>query len=221
MSDSKRVGVVLAGCGYLDGAEIHEATLTLLSLDKRGVTVKAFAPDRPQMHVVDHQKTEPQEGEVRNVLQESSRITRGDIQPLSEFNADDVDALIFPGGFGAAKNLCNFAVEGPNMSVEADVSAAIEAVHGQGKPLGFICIAPVIGAKVLGEKGVKLTIGHDEGTAEAVESFGAKHVPCDVTNAVLDADHKVASCPAYMLGPSIAPVAEGIDKVVAAVLDWA
>ena len=152
MSDSKRVGVVLAGCGYLDGAEIHEATLTLLSLDKRGVTVKAFAPDKPQMHVVDHQKTEPQEGEVRNVLQESSRITRGDIQPLSEFNADDVDALIFPGGFGAAKNLCNFAVEGPNMSVEADVSAAIEAVHGQGKPLGFICIAPVIGAKVLGEK---------------------------------------------------------------------
>ena len=221
MSDSKRVGVVLAGCGYLDGAEIHEATLTLLSLDKRGVTVKAFAPDKPQMHVVDHQKTEPQEGEVRNVLQESSRITRGDIQPLSEFNADDVDALIFPGGFGAAKNLCNFAVEGPNMSVEADVSAAIEAVHGQGKPLGFICIAPVIGAKVLGEKGVKLTIGHDEGTAEAVESFGAKHVACDVTDAVLDADHKVASCPAYMLGPSIAPVAEGIDKVVAAVLDWA
>ena len=221
MSDSKRVGVVLAGCGYLDGAEIHEATLTLLSLDKRGVTVKAFAPDKPQMHVVDHQKTEPQEGEVRNVLQESSRITRGDIQPLSEFNADDVDALIFPGGFGAAKNLCNFAVEGPNMSVEADVSAAIEAVHGQGKPLGFICIAPVIGAKVLGDKGVKLTIGHDEGTAEAVESFGAKHVPCDVTNAVLDTDHKVASCPAYMLGPSIAPVAEGIDKVVAAVLDWA
>ena len=221
MSDSKRVGVVLAGCGYLDGAEIHEATLTLLSLDKRGVTVKAFAPDKPQMHVVDHQKTEPQEGEVRNVLQESSRITRGDIQPLSEFNANDVDALIFPGGFGAAKNLCNFAVEGPNMSVEADVSAAIEAVHGQGKPLGFICIAPVIGAKVLGGKGVKLTIGHDEGTAEAVESFGAKHVPCDVTNAVLDTDHKVASCPAYMLGPSIAPVAEGIDKVVAAVLDWA
>ena len=197
MSDSKRVGVVLAGCGYLDGAEIHEATLTLLSLDKRGVTVKAFAPDKPQMHVVDHQKTEPQEGEVRNVLQESSRITRGDIQPLSEFNANDVDALIFPGGFGAAKNLCNFAVEGPNMSVEADVSAAIEAVHGQGKPLGFICIAPVIGAKVLGDKGVKLTIGHDEGTAEAVESFGAKHVPCDVTDAVLDADHKVASCPAY------------------------
>ncbi|MEC8050980.1 MAG: isoprenoid biosynthesis glyoxalase ElbB [Myxococcota bacterium] len=221
MSDSKRVGVVLAGCGYLDGAEIHEATLTLLSLDKRGVTVKAFAPDKPQMHVVDHQKTEPQEGEVRNVLQESSRITRGDIQPLSEFNADDVDALIFPGGFGAAKNLCNFAVEGPNMSVEADVSAAIEAVHGQGKPLGFICIAPVIGAKVLGQKGVKLTIGHDEGTAQAVESFGAKHVPCDVRDAVLDADHKVASCPAYMLGPSIAPVAEGIDKVVSAVLDWA
>ena len=221
MSDSKRVGVVLAVCGYLDGAEIHEATLTLLSLDKRGVTVKAFAPDKPQMHVVDHQKTEPQEGEVRNVLQESSRITRGDIQPLSVFNANDVDALIFPGGFGAAKNLCNFAVEGPNMSVEADVSAAIEAVHGQGKPLGFICIAPVIGAKVLGDKGVKLTIGHDEGTAEAVESFGAKHVPCDVTDAVLDADHKVASCPAYMLGPSIAPVAEGIDKVVAAVLDWA
>ena len=221
MSEGKRVAVVLAGCGYLDGAEIHEATLTLLSLDRRGVAVKAFAPDKPQMHVVDHIKTEPQESEARNVLQESSRITRGDIQPLSAFNAEDVDALIFPGGFGAAKNLCNFAVEGTGMTVEPDVEAAIEAVHSQGKPLGFICIAPVIGAKVLGSKGVKLTIGHDDGTAQAVESFGAKHVACDVTDAVLDADHKVASCPAYMLGPSIAPVAEGIDKVVEAVLGWA
>lgn len=221
MSEGKRVAVVLAGCGYLDGAEIHEATLTLLSLDRRGVAVKAFAPDKPQMHVVDHIKTEPQESEARNVLQESSRITRGDIQPLSAFNAEDVDALIFPGGFGAAKNLCNFAVEGTGMTVEPDVEAAIEAVHSQGKPLGFICIAPVIGAKVLGSKGVKLTIGHDDGTAQAVESFGAKHVACDVTDAVLDAEHKVASCPAYMLGPSIAPVAEGIDKVVEAVLGWA
>ena len=221
MSEGKRVALVLAGCGYLDGAEIHEAALTMLSLDRRGVTIKAFAPDKPQMHVVDHRKTEPQEGQTRNVLEESSRITRGDIEPLSAFNADDVDALIFPGGFGAAKNLCNFAVEGAKMSVDPDVVSAIEAVHNQGKPLGFICIAPVIGAKVLGSKGVQLTIGHDEGTAQAVESFGAKHVACDVTDAVLDADHKVASCPAYMLGPSIAPVAEGIDKVVEAVLDWA
>jgi len=221
MSEGKRVALVLAGCGYLDGAEIHEATLTMLSLDRRGVTIKAFAPDKPQMHVVDHLKTEPQEGQTRNVLEESSRITRGEIEPLSAFNADDVDALIFPGGFGAAKNLCNFAVEGAKMSVDPDVVSAIEAVHNQGKPLGFICIAPVIGAKVLGSKGVQLTIGHDEGTAQAVESFGAKHVVCDVTDAVLDADHKVASCPAYMLGPSIAPVAEGIDKVVEAVLGWA
>ncbi len=221
MSEGKRVALVLAGCGYLDGAEIHEATLTMLSLDRRGVTIKAFAPDKPQMHVVDHRKTEPQEGQTRNVLEESSRITRGDIEPLSAFNADDVDALIFPGGFGAAKNLCNFAVEGTKMSVDPDVVSAIETVHNQGKPLGFICIAPVIGAKVLGSKGVQLTIGHDEGTAQAVESFGAKHVACDVTDAVLDADHKVASCPAYMLGPSIAPVAEGIDKVVEAVLGWA
>ena len=107
------------------------------------------------------------------------------------------------------------------MPVDSDVESAIKAVNAQGKPLAFICIAPVIGAKVLGDNGVQLTIGHDEGTAEAVESFGAKHVPCDVTDAVLDAENKVASCPAYMLGPSIAPVAEGIDKVVAAVLDWA
>ena len=221
MAEQKRIGVVLAGCGYLDGAEIQEATLTLLSLDKRGVVVKAFAPDKPQMHVVDHRITEPQEGVERNVLQESSRITRGDIQPLSEFRADDVDALVFPGGFGAAKNLCNFAVEGANMSVDDDVRSAIETIHGQGKPLGCICIAPVIGAKVLGDKGVKLTIGHDEGTAQAVESFGAKHVNCDVNDAVLDADHKVASCPAYMLGPSIAPVAEGIDKVIDAIVEWA
>ena len=131
MSEGKRVALVLAGCGYLDGAEIHEATLTMLSLDRRGVTIKAFAPDKPQMHVVDHSKTEPQEGQTRNVLEESSRITRGDIEPLSAFNADDVDALIFPGGFGAAKNLCNFAVEGAKMSVDPDVVSAIEAVHNR------------------------------------------------------------------------------------------
>jgi enhancing lycopene biosynthesis protein 2 len=221
MASPKRVGVVLAGCGFLDGAEIHEATCTLLSLDRRGAKLVAMAPDVPQMHVVDHLKGEPAAGEARNVLAESARLVRGQIQDLAKVAAKDLDALVFAGGFGVAKNLCSFAVEGRRMQVLPAVERLVREVRAAGKPMGFICISPVIAAKLLGPEQVKLTIGNDPETAAAIASWGARHVECKVDEIAVDERLEVVSTPAYMLGPWIAPVAAGIDKLVSAVLEMA
>jgi len=221
MAKEKRVGVVLAGCGFLDGAEIHEACCTLLALDRAGATIVCMAPNIAQMHVVDHGEGAPAEGQSRNVMTESARIARGEIADIQTVNAADLDALIFPGGFGAAKNLSTFAVDGPGCTINPDVDRLIKEMHGAGKPTGFICIAPALAAKSLGELGITLTIGNDPGTAAGLAALGAKHQDCPVDDIVIDADHKVVSTPAYMLGPSIAPVSRGIEKLVNAVLELA
>jgi len=214
----KRVGVVLSGCGFLDGAEIHEATLTLLFLDRAGATVTAWAPSLELMPVVHHVRGEPAAGERRNVLLEAARITRGQIADIAKVKAADLDALVLPGGYGAAKNLCSFAVDGKDMKVNPDVSRLVREMALAKKPIGFICIAPVIGAKVLGELHPRLTIGNDPQTAAAVNAMGAVHVDCAVDQVVVDEKNRVVSTPAYMLGPTIGPVAAGIEKLVARVL---
>ena len=221
MSKEKHVGVILSGSGFLDGAEIQEATLTLLFLDRRGAKVTAMAPNVAQMHVVDHVKGQPASGENRNVLAEAARITRGAIADVKTVKASDLDALILPGGYGAAKNLCTFATEGVKLQVNPDVERLVRDMAAAGKPIGFICISPVIAAKVLGSKKVKLTIGNDPGTAAALNALGAVHVDALVDQIVVDEKNKVVSTPAYMLGPSIAPVSAGIEKLVAAVLEMA
>ncbi len=221
MAKEKRVGVILSGSGYLDGAEIQEATLTLLFLDKRGAKVTAMAPDVKQMHVVDHVKGEPSGSESRNVLAEAARITRGAIVDVKTVKAADLDALILPGGFGVAKNLCTFATEGVKLEVNPDVERLVRDMATAGKPLGFVCIAPVIAAKVLGSRKVRITIGNDPATAAAINALGAVHVDSPVDQIVVDERNKVVSTPAYMLGPSIAPVAAGIERLVGAVLEMA
>jgi enhancing lycopene biosynthesis protein 2 len=221
MSKEKHVGVILSGSGFLDGAEIQEATLTLLFLDRRGAKVTAMAPNVAQMHVVDHVKGQPASGENRNVLAEAARITRGAIADVKTVKASDLDALILPGGYGAAKNLCTFATEGVKLQVNPDVERLVRDMASAGKPIGFICISPVIAAKVLGSKKVKLTIGNDPATAAALNALGAVHVDALVDQIVVDEKNKVVSTPAYMLGPSIAPVSAGIEKLVAAVLEMA
>jgi len=221
MSKEKHVGVILSGSGFLDGAEIQEATLTLLFLDRRGAKVTAMAPNVAQMHVVDHVKGQPASGENRNVLAEAARITRGAIADVKTVKASDLDALILPGGYGAAKNLCTFATEGVKLQVNPDVERLVRDMAAAGKPIGFICISPVIAAKVLGSKKVKLTIGNDPATAAALNALGAVHVDALVDQIVVDEKNKVVSTPAYMLGPSIAPVSAGIEKLVAAVLEMA
>ncbi|MAE95919.1 MAG: isoprenoid biosynthesis protein ElbB [Deltaproteobacteria bacterium] len=211
-----RVAVLLSGCGYLDGAEIHESVITLLALDRAGAEVQCFAPDKPQMHVVDHRSGEEVPGESRNVLAESSRIARGEISDLAEADAADFDAVILPGGYGAAKNLSSFATEGADCSVDPGVEELLRAAHEAGKPVGLICIAPAVGARLFPD--VELTVGSDPDTAGALEQMGAHHKACPVESFVCDEKAKVVSCPAYMLGPGIKDVAAGIEKLVGEVL---
>jgi len=214
---TKKVAVILSGCGVYDGAEIHESVITLLRLDQRGAQVQCFAPNIAQMHVINH-LTGEEMPESRNVLVESARIARGEVKDIREANAEDFDALIVPGGFGAAKNLSNFAVEGTNCSVNPDVLALAEAFADACKPVGLICISPALAAKIYGP-GVVCTIGNDTGTAAAVEKMGGKHEECDVHDIVEDTQRKLVTTPAYMVAKSISEAAGGIYKLVDRVLE--
>lgn len=219
---AKRIGVILSGCGYLDGAEIHEATITLLALDRGGAEIKMMAPNKSQMHVINH-KSGDVTGEVRNVLTESARIARGEVVDIAEVKADDLDGIILPGGYGAAKNLTDFAVKGADCTIHPEVDRLLNDMFKAKKPIGVICIAPAVLARALKGKDVKvkLTIGNDQDTAAALEAMGAQHVECKVDDTVVDEEHKVVSTPAYMLGPGIKDVATGIEKLVAKVLELA
>ena len=218
---AKKVGVILSGCGVYDGAEIHESVITMLALDRAGAEMVICAPDVEQMHVVNHHTGEVAQGESRNVRIEAARIARGSVADVADVNADDLDALILPGGFGAAKNLCNFAVAGADCEVNSDVATLVQRVHAQGKPVAAVCIAPALLAKVLGGEGPELTIGNDAGTAGAMESLGAKHIECPVTEFVVDHERKLITSPAYMLATSISEAAEGIEKTVAELMKMA
>jgi enhancing lycopene biosynthesis protein 2 len=216
----KKVAVVLSGCGVYDGSEIHEAVLTLLHLQKAGARVAFLAPNMPQMHVVNHLTGEVADSEERNVLVESARIARGQITDIAMANPDAFDACIFPGGFGAAKNLCDFAVKGSECEVQPDVLRFARAMAAQEKPLGFICIAPAMIPKIFGQ-GVSLTIGNDAETAAAIEAMGGVHVACPVDDFVVDKAHKIVSTPAYMLAGNILEAEAGISRLVEEVLAMA
>ncbi len=211
-----KVGVLLSGCGVYDGAEIHEAVITLLALDRAGAEIMCMAPNADQMHVIDHTSGEVT-NETRNVLVESARIARGEITDLARVRAADLDALILPGGFGAAKNLCNFAVAGPEAEVHPEVARIVKEMVDAKKPVGAMCIAPAVVAAVLGD-GAELTIGTDEDTAGALEKMGITHVSCPVEESRLDEGRKLVSTPAYMLAGRISEAAAGIEKLVADVL---
>lgn len=212
----KKIGVVLSGCGVYDGSEIHEAVLTLLALSRQGAEAICFAPDKSQADVINHLTVEPM-AETRNVLIEAARIARGAVQPLAQADASTLDALIVPGGFGAAKNLSTFASEGAECLVDPDLKRLAQAMHAAGKPLGFICIAPAMLPRIF-DFPLRLTIGTDIDTAEIVEDMGGEHVPCPVDDIVVDEDNKIVTTPAYMLAQSIAEAATGIDKLVDRVL---
>jgi enhancing lycopene biosynthesis protein 2 len=216
-----KVGVVLSGCGVYDGSEIHEAVITLLAIDRAGAEAICMAPNIEQMHVVNHLTGEVAAGETRNVLVESARIARGKIRDIKEVSAADFDALIFPGGFGAAKNLCNFAVKGAACDIHPEVARLVRQTVKSRKPLAAVCIAPALLSKVLGEDKLvhKLTIGTDVDTAKALEAMGSTHEACPVREFVVDRQNKIVSTPAYMLAGHIGEAAEGIEKTVKALLE--
>lgn len=213
------VGVLLSGCGFMDGAEIHESVLTLLALDQRGATPVCCAPDIKQAAVVDHLTKTPS-SETRNVLHESARIARGDIRDVATVQAAQLDALIIPGGFGAAKNLSTFAEQGPACTVHREVERLVGECLAAHKPVGAICIAPATLARIAGQRktNARVTIGSDAGTAKAITAMGCTHENQPVTEICVDAEHKIVTTPAYMLGPGPAAVYEGIRKLVDKVL---
>ena len=211
----KKFAVILSGCGIYDGAEIHEATLTLLAIKKLGAGYQCFAPDISQHHVINH-LTGDEMNEKRNVLVESARIARGEIKPLSDFNPKEFDALIFPGGFGVAKNLCTFAFDGFNASVNKEVEKAVKEMLKLKKPIGAMCIAPVLIAKIIGD--VNVTIGKDEATAETIEKMGATHITANYDDVVIDDKHNVFTTPYYMEATDIVQVYEGAYNIIEAML---
>ncbi|GAB3104474.1 isoprenoid biosynthesis glyoxalase ElbB [Aestuariicella hydrocarbonica] len=217
---SKKVAVILAGCGVYDGSEIYESVITLLALDQADAKVQCFAPDIPQMHVVNHLTGEVAEGESRQVLVEAARLARGDIQALQQARVEDFDAIIVPGGFGVAKNLCDFAVKGSDMSMNPQVLALLQSFKAAAKPVGLICIAPSMAAAIFGA-GVECTIGQDADTAAAIEAMGGRHVPSEVDAIVVDNANKLVTTSAYMMAGRIREAAAGINKLVSKVLELA
>ena len=213
----KNIAVILSGCGVYDGSEIHEAVLTLLAIDNNQAKYRCFAPNIEQYHVINHVTGEVSENESRNVLVESARIGRGDVEDITLLSVDEFDALIVPGGFGAAKNLCNFAIKGQDCDINAQVLIAAQAFSQANKPAGYMCIAPAMLPLIYGQ-GVQGTIGKDVSIAESIEAMGMEHKSCSVDNIVVDTDHKLVTTPAYMLATSISEAAVGIDKLVKAVL---
>jgi enhancing lycopene biosynthesis protein 2 len=216
MSKQPKFAVILAGSGVFDGSEIHESVMTMYSIMKNGGTYEIFAPDVAQYHVVNH-VTGEEMNDKRNVFIESARIARGNIRKLNEFKADDFDAIIIPGGFGAAKNLSTFAFDGANCNVNKDVEKAIRSMANANKPIGALCISPVIIAKVI--ENAKITIGQDQTTADAVQQMGATHETTDHGEVVVDTKNKIATTPCYMLDATIMNIADGANNVVKAIIE--
>ena len=219
---SKTFAVILSGCGFMDGAEIRESVLSLLALDTEGVEYKIFAPNKDQHHVIDHLSGKESSDQRRNVLEESARIARGEISDIKELKSKDFDALIIPGGFGVAKNFCSFAFNGPAADVDESILIVLKDFKEASKPIGAICIAPALVALTFGKSAPNLTIGNDQATAEAIESLGAKHTNCPVTECVVDKENKIVTTPAYMYGDAkVNEVYQGIHSAIRKVIELA
>nr|NQU90452.1 isoprenoid biosynthesis glyoxalase ElbB [Bacteroidota bacterium] len=211
----KKFAVILAGNGVFDGAEIQEATLTLLSIMRHGGSYEIFAPNINQHHVIDHTKGEAV-NETRNVLTESARIARGNIKSLDQYDEVNFDLLIIPGGFGVAKNLCDFAFKGADCKVDSDVEHAIRSTHAAGKPIGALCIAPVLLARVLDK--ARVTIGEEEGTIAGIEGMGGEHIKTTHGEVIHDTKNNLFSTPCYMLDANILQIFEGTENIIKAML---
>ncbi len=221
MKHEANVAVILSGCGVYDGSEIHEAVLTLLALARAGAKVTCAAPDIAQRHVINHATGEETEDGDRNVLEEAARISRGEIKRIDALRLNQLDAILFVGGFGVAKNLSSLAFDGPAYDIDPIINSFIQDAHQAQKALGFMCIAPALAASALGAKKVRLTIGNDADTAAILEGKGAAHINCPVDDVVVDTANRVVTTPAYMLAESILDAEAGINKLVDEVLKLA
>ena len=209
-----KFAVILSGCGQHDGSETHEVITTLLSIEQEGIQWHGFAPDRPQSRVINHLTNEPEPEETRSILKESARLVRGRIQPLTELDVNEYDAIVFPGGFGAATNWCNWLTHGTDFSIADDIRDVISLARSREKPLGFICIAPIMIPKLCPD--ATLTIGNDAELAGKIEEMGGNHVDCEAYDIVIDTEHKIVTTPANMLAQDLLELHRGIHKLIKA-----
>ena len=214
----KKIAVLLAGCGSFDGSEIHETVLTLLSIEQAGATYQCFSINENQHHVTNHSSISIEAGQNRNMLEESGRIARGNIKNITDLLVDDYDALIIPGGFGVAHNLCDFAFKGKDFAVRPDVKEKCLAFSYVNKPVGFICISPVMISKIYNYK-VRMTLGRSENLETMMAELGMDCVPTNVDEICIDTEHRIVTTAAYMLAENISQVYQGILKLVVAVVN--
>ncbi|MBP7103043.1 MAG: isoprenoid biosynthesis glyoxalase ElbB [Bacteroidales bacterium] len=211
----RKIAIIISGCGNLDGAEIHETLMTMLAIDKRGIEYEMFAPDIEQYHVINH-ITKKEMSEKRNVLIEAARIARGNIKDINKFSVKNFDAVVFPGGYGVAKNLFSYTLDGVHAKVLPQIEKIIKDTYASGKPIGALCISPVLIAKVLGD--ITVTIGQDQATADDIIKMGANHINAIQTDVVSDRKNKIFTTPCYMLNASVSDIAEGADNLIQAML---
>ncbi len=214
--EMKKIAVILSGCGVFDGSEIHEVVLSLLAIEHNGAEWVCFAPNIYQHHALEH-STGTEHIDSRHVMEESSRLSRGEISDVATLDANDFDALIVPGGFGAAKNLSNFALDSAMFEINPHVLKACKSFKKATKPTGFMCISPVMLPAIYG-KGVKCTIGNDTKVADFIESQGGKHVNCMAQDIIWDDINKVGTTPAYMTAKNMLEVQKGISKLIEKVI---
>ncbi len=211
----KKIGVIISGCGVFDGAEIQETVATLAALENHGLEAVCFAPDINQMHVVNHLTQEVAEGEKRNVLVESARIVRGNISSLMENSCDQLDGIILPGGFGAAKNLSDYALKGDQLEVNSILTEVLKKVNRMGKPIAALCISPIVLARVFGDKSPTLTLGADGSDAKNLVTLGGEHQVTTHEEVIVDPQNKLVTGPCYMLDATVGNIIRGADAVVA------
>ena len=216
-----KVGVVLSGCGYQDGSEIHEAVFTLHALEKAGAEAIIMAPDMDQFHVINHLNGNEDLTESRNILVESARIARGKVVDVASVSGHQLDALIFPGGTGMAKNIFDYSMAGINCTVISDVQRLVVEILEADKPLGAICIAPVMVAKVLeflGRTGT-VTGGFNVEINNDIKAMGINTIEVGAEEIVIDKENKIVTTPAYVEAKSMNESFMGIEKLVNKVLD--
>lgn len=212
----KKFAVILCGCGASDGSEINEAIMTLLAIDKCDCSYTVFAPNDKQFHVINHITQQPMQ-EERNMMVEAARIVRGAIQDITAYNPKDFDALVIPGGFGVAKNLITYAFDGRKAQIRPDVEKAVRDTYENNKPIGALCIAPVLIAKIL--KQVTITVGTDPKTIADVESFGATHINTQQTEVIADKQNMIFSTPCYMLPATLKDIAACAENLIETMLE--
>jgi len=210
-----KFAIVLSGCGVFDGAEIHESTMTMLAVERNGAEYEMFAPNINQHHVINHLNGKTMD-ESRNVLVEAARIARGKIKALSEYDQKDFDGIIFPGGFGVAKNLCSYAIDGTDMRIDKVVATAIKETHSAGKPIGAICISPLMIASLI--PGIEVTLGTDQKYNAEIRNMRGKNKPSGIRHMVVDKENKVVTVPCYMNDARISDIAEETDMLVKAIM---